>query len=244
MRIGLKLSKSHREFICPNCKAALKLASFNGNFKNPLFEIFKTEIIHSASDIFRFRFKNQCSACEFPVNISTGSNSKILKVSFPYDWLIIGNDPSKWVKWKNKQLNSYSAGLLDPPASYSTKSNIVGARFREFISTNLDSYNLRVLDVGCGILKRPIYLKDFKKEFIFGIDPFDTMFDGNIVNCSSENLPFQAGFFNLIIASSTVDHFLDWQESFLEIDRVLKIGGNLAIYQHLSNSLEIGRAHV
>jgi SAM-dependent methyltransferase len=94
-----------------------------------------------------------------------------------------------------------------------------------------------VLDVGCGILERPTYLKDFKKELIFGIDPFDTKFDGNSLKCSSEHLPFQAGFFNLVIASSTIDHFLDWQESFLEIDRVLENHGKLAIYQHLSNTL-------
>jgi SAM-dependent methyltransferase len=232
-----KFSKLTDHLICPHCINPLVLTANNRNFKNPLYSVFENEIIHSASDEFKTRLNSQCAKCDFPIEVLVRGDSRLLEISFPFDWLIIGEDPIKWIIWKSKQINSFTAGVFDPPASYSSDSNAIGNRFREFLRSNLGSSVPTTLDVGCGALSRPVYLDGFSMTSLYGMDPFESDFEGHRIKGTAEFIPLESEFFDLVIASSTIDHFFNWKKSVEEINRVLKSGGNLAIYQHVSESL-------
>lgn len=220
---------------CPNCKHALEVKSNSGRFANPLYEIFSGEVLHAASNSFNLKYSWECSSCAFPINIEKNADKRMIRLSFPYDWIIAGADSTAWVKWKVKQLNTFTAGLIDPAASYSDASNPVAVSFALFVEGQLDLDNLKVLDIGCGPLKMPIYLRTASRISLFGIEPFDSRFEGNLISSSSESLPFLNDMFDVVIASSVVDHFLDWQLSLRETSRVLRKNGKLIMYQHLSN---------
>jgi SAM-dependent methyltransferase len=219
---------------CPNCCQNLDFATNSYQFENPLFSIFEGEILHAESEKSRLAYSKECGNCHFPVEPIVDSQSGKIKLLFPTDWLLVKLDKSQWSEWKVKQLNSYVAGLLDPQASYFHEDNPVGSSFAKFVEKNIDFFQLSILDAGCGALPKPIYLRNASDCDLFGIDPFDSNFDGHLSNSPAEFLPFRNNSFDLIVASSAIDHFLDWKKSIAEFKRVLRSNGKLAIYQHLS----------
>jgi len=197
---------------------------------------FQGETIHSASNAWKNLYKNSCVNCDFPIFLNENSDTNLLSLQYPYDWLVSGLSKQRWVKWKIKQLNSFASGMLDPSASYSDSSNSVGSAFAEFLSKNVKLRNINVFDVGCGPLKTSIYLQKAQNCPLYGLDPFDSKFEGNIISGVSEFIPLTNDSMDLVIASSVIDHFFDWKISLIEIHRILRVNGKFAIYNHLSNN--------
>jgi SAM-dependent methyltransferase len=202
-------------------------------FKNPFFALFEGHVIHAASKKLQEKYKQECQYCSIPINLLINRRTGTLQLSVPFDWMLLTLDRDSWCSWKVKQLASFTAGLLDESATYSDESNSVGIAFREFLSEHISLINMEVLDVGCGALKIPIYLEGIEVKNLFGIEPFDSKFAGSLLNCSAEFLPFMHDSFDLVVATSVIDHFMNWKLSLNEIARVLRPGGKLAIYQHL-----------
>lgn len=219
---------------CPNCREGLDLVPNSYQFTNPLSAIFEGEILHAESETSRLKYRSECKNCHFPVERQGNPQSGRIKLLFPTDWLLADLDKNTWAQWKIKQLNSYTAGLLDPQATYFHDDNSIGSSFAKFIEERVEMFRLSILDAGCGALSKPIYLRSAAECNLFGIDPFDSNFEGHLSNCTAEFLPFMDESFDLIVVSSAVDHFLDWKKSLTELERVLRPNGKLAIYQHLS----------
>jgi len=98
-----------------------------------------------------------------------------------------------------------------------------------------DRISGRVLENGCGIgmyvrhlsphAGRVIGLEyDFERARQAGED------SAQIVNAAGENLPFPAGYFDLVLSHEVLEHVQDDRQAALEIARVLKPGGRAVIF--------------
>ena len=221
---------------CPNCGNKLNLVPNSFQFKNPLLDVFEGQILHAESENSRQKYSSECKDCHFPVAPQLNPQSGKIKLLFPTDWLLANLGKNTWAQWKIKQLKSFTAGLLDPQATYFHDDSLIGSSFAKFVEERVELFKLSILDAGCGALSRPIYLRSASECNLFGIDPFDSNFEGNLSNAAAEFLPFQDKSFDLIFVSSAIDHFLDWEKSITEFERVLRSKGKLVIYQHLSSS--------
>ena len=95
------------------------------------------------------------------------------------------------------------------------------------------------LDVGCGLLGKPVYMKETEGHCRFvGIDPVATgdralyqprEFD--FLQAVGDFLPFRGGSFDGVVFSSTLDHHLKPDLALAEAYRVLKPGGELYVVE-------------
>ena len=87
-----------------------------------------------------------------------------------------------------------------------------------------------VLDVGCGVLPMPNYLKKCKQPY--GIDPFpgDEVRGFPFVQAMGEALPFQSNWFAATFLMSSLDHTLSPRAVICECWRVLRKKGLLFIW--------------
>jgi len=90
-------------------------------------------------------------------------------------------------------------------------------------------HNGIVLDVGCGMLPKPSYMKN--GVYFIGIDPFEgyTKRDFLFVQGVGEHLPFPKNMFDAVLFNSSLDHVIDREQCLWEAYRVLKPEGNLIV---------------
>ena len=88
------------------------------------------------------------------------------------------------------------------------------------------------LDIGCGIMPKPFYMKVASSVKFIGIDPFegDKQREFEFVNAKSENLPFRDSVFDGVLFGTSLDHVIDVKKSISEAYRVLKVGGHLFVW--------------
>lgn len=86
------------------------------------------------------------------------------------------------------------------------------------------------LDVGAGILPRPVYMQ--RATSFFGLDPFFSPYarEFPFVQAIGESLPFSSGTFEGVSFMSTLDHQIDPLTSLKEAHRVLMPGGLLFLW--------------
>lgn len=96
----------------------------------------------------------------------------------------------------------------------------------------------RVLDVGCGPFGMISYLDQGQR---FGLDSlmhfylasFDMEKEVTWASGGAESLPFDNGFFNVVISTNTIDHTRMPQRALGEMNRVLKSDGVLFLTVHI-----------
>jgi SAM-dependent methyltransferase len=99
----------------------------------------------------------------------------------------------------------------------------------------------KVLDIGSGPFPSALAfngielycldpLLDKYKQMGYPIDYFKQV---NFVGASSENMPFETGFFDAIISVNALDHVDDLAKTVAEIKRILKPQGKLAFHIHM-----------
>ncbi|MDP9118197.1 MAG: class I SAM-dependent methyltransferase [Actinomycetota bacterium] len=99
---------------------------------------------------------------------------------------------------------------------------------------------LRVLDVGCGtgMLLREMVARIPNAIELVGADPAERMLavartraEGNerFVECVAEDLPFASGHFDLVISTTSFDHWGDQSAGLAEVRRVLRPGGTFVL---------------
>lgn len=98
---------------------------------------------------------------------------------------------------------------------------------------------LRCLDIGCGILPRPNYMKD--GPAFFGIDPFYGEYKRQFpfAQAVGEHLPFLSQSFPSAIVMSALDHAVDPLTMLREVHRVLIPRGILFAWVELRTSARI-----
>ena len=132
----------------------------------------------------------------------------------------------EWYKLLEPNLVSY---VDDPEAGVSVEENKVANWFRFFVSPYAQG---NVADIGCGICEMPVYLKDYDKNLVAGMDPIAPDFsrDFDFYHGLAETLPWQDNSLDNVVVATSMDHFLDPRNSLEEIKRVLKPEGYLLLW--------------
>ena len=96
--------------------------------------------------------------------------------------------------------------------------------------------NARVLDAGCGV---GMYTSKFIERYTPHVEGIEYEFaraleaqttTPHAVVAANEHLPYPTGYFDTILSHETLEHVADDRASALELVRVLKPGGRLAIF--------------
>jgi SAM-dependent methyltransferase len=112
-----------------------------------------------------------------------------------------------------------------PTHSCSVAGHALGRHFRAFCRPHLAG---RVLDLGCGPQPVPLYLDDYPRDLVAGLDPLLPAAEPHpflFVQGVAEFLPWPAGTFDRVIAATSLDHVLLLEDTLAEIHRVLAPGG-------------------
>jgi SAM-dependent methyltransferase len=90
----------------------------------------------------------------------------------------------------------------------------------------------RILDVGCGIARRPAYLEPAPGRVFVGVDPMlgRNARDFDFVQGVAERLPFRDAAFDGALSATMLDHVPDPGRVLAEIRRVLRPSGRLAVW--------------
>lgn len=88
------------------------------------------------------------------------------------------------------------------------------------------------LDVGCGILPTPSYMKACTRMHFFGIDPFpgEEPRTFPFAQAYGEYIPFKNKTFDTVLYASVIDHLYDPLASLKEAHRVLVENGSLMVW--------------
>ena len=91
------------------------------------------------------------------------------------------------------------------------------------------------LDVGCGVLETPYYMKVADSVEFFGIDPYKEVKRRTFVfkEGYAENLPWEDKFFDGVLFATSLDHVKSPAASISEAHRVLKDDGHLFVWVSL-----------
>jgi SAM-dependent methyltransferase len=99
----------------------------------------------------------------------------------------------------------------------------------------VDAYAVHgvVLDIGCGPLPLPEYLRNLKASGadIVGLDPLDSNdFQGFRITGCSELMPLPAGSVDTAIFATSLDHVVDLTTTIAETRRVVRTGGRVIVW--------------
>jgi SAM-dependent methyltransferase len=109
----------------------------------------------------------------------------------------------------------------------------VGATyFRMFVDVHAQG---RLLDVGCGPLPLPEYLRDWPIDQIAGIDPLAPVGSHPFpfARTFAENIPWPDASFETVVVGTSLDHVYLLDVALAEIKRVLRPGGRLLLWTAL-----------
>ena len=104
--------------------------------------------------------------------------------------------------------------------------------FRMFVNIHAKG---RILDIGCGPLPMPEYLRDWPADQIAGMDPL-APFSGHqfpFARTFAETLPWPGASFETVVVGTSLDHFYLLDVALAEIKRVLKPEGRLLLWTGL-----------
>jgi ubiquinone/menaquinone biosynthesis C-methylase UbiE len=190
---------------------------------------------------------------QFPhlIDLSTGKQLSVEKEEaaynasggyfdlFPTEELLQSEFGLKYTLWKEVQDNGIvSYQTRGPVGNFSHDHYSPGVRLGQIIRHTVPDRAL-VLDVGCGLLDLPMYLKMQEGRLaIVGIDPiangcpeFYSPRQFPFVRAVGDLLPFSSSSFEAVIFSSTLDHHFDPYRAVREAYRVLKPGGHIFVVE-------------
>jgi len=170
-----------------------------------------------------------CTSNEFDLR----SKRRCDAISIPRRSLARNSESHSVLRLEKRQLNGWISVSLLTRASCSIEGNLGAADYSGFIRDILKDSNV-ILDVGCGNQEMPSYLVSNSTEgkTIIGLDPFPSLFSGTLVRGVAEFIPLKNSSVDMVNCASTIDHFMNLDFSLREIERVIKPGGVLAIWDH------------
>ena len=223
---------------CPNCKVNLQhnLEFNEGGFSN-FSDIFPEIEVHSTGYTEMEEYPQQCSKCGLPMKLECNDKGEIIFFKYPGDLLLALQNRQAFLDWKIKQLNGWVSVSLLTRASCSIVGNLGAIDYTEFLRETVSEADL-ILDVGCGNQQMPSYFTSSPMEAktIIGLDPFPSSFSGSLVIGVAEFIPLKDSIVDVVNCASTIDHFMNLDLSLSEIERVIKPGGVLSIWDHSGNS--------
>lgn len=138
---------------------------------------------------------------------------------------------STFDKWQRIQAQEYEAGQKKHKAtgSYFGFFSVSEFHVTNKIADIIGQVNGPVLDIGCGLLPLPNYLKCCKRPY--GIDPYlGSVRAFPFCQALGEYIPFRDKSFSAVLLMSSLDHVIDAQIVINESYRVLTDDGQLFIW--------------
>jgi len=132
--------------------------------------------------------------------------------------------------WKELQNLEYSMYLDNPVGVFSHDNHESALRTGRVIN---DSCEGNCLDIGCGALSFPSYMKAAPKISFYGTDPYFGNVDRDFpfVQSLAECLPFKNNSFDNALIATSLDHMYFPEIALAHINRALKDLGNLFVWQ-------------
>ena len=219
--------------VCPHCKVDFVVANAYIEPKSyALSGLTGLKVQINSCELENYELK--CRNCSENFNL-------ILKIdgcfymSYPYEYLIAGDDVIKFSNYMLAQLNGYISYTLLETASCSVVGNLAANEFANFISPFINN-GKNLLDIGCGPQSLPSYIPSHIETMnLFGLDPIKSEFIGNFIKGTAESIPLKSESMDYIICATSLDHFFDLRKSLMEIIRVLKKGGYIFIWDHVQS---------
>ena len=134
----------------------------------------------------------------------------------------------KWTLWEKLQENGLISYQMAPEASCSIAGREDVIAWKQFLNLRPESC---VLDIGCGPLGAPEYLKGAVDPI--GIDPLQPVIPLSgmaFVKAIGEYLPFKDSSFDSIILATSLDHVLSPQRVLSEVKRCLQPTGSVLLW--------------
>jgi len=133
---------------------------------------------------------------------------------------------SMWAELQEKEVKAYRQS---PVGVFSGETTKMALEFRDMVRHYSNPGT--ALDVGCGALPRPSYMKETNLDW-FGIDPYlgDQDREFPFVVGVAECLPFANESFDNTVFATTVDHILKPELAIIDALRTLKAEGLLFLW--------------
>lgn len=135
--------------------------------------------------------------------------------------------PKTWNKLQEREIQNYinnsASGIFSCDGLKGAE--ITGEKLNEFIGGK------HCLDIGCGALRLPFYMKIADRVKFTGIDPYDGYErDFDFIAGIAENIPFENNIFDAVLFATSLDHVINPRIAIHEAGRVLKNEGYLFIW--------------
>jgi len=134
----------------------------------------------------------------------------------------------RWETWNQLQENGVASYQNDPVNNLATGKRKDFLQFGEFCQ-----FDGKVLDVGCGPQKWPGYFLEQSEQVQFiGVDPLIGASSDQYtqVRALGEFLPFVDACMDQVIFATSIDHFVDPEQTLREAKRVCKAGGAISVW--------------
>ncbi len=138
-------------------------------------------------------------------------------------------EPSAFPIWVRLFEDGSKAYRENPIYSCSVWGNRYAEAFRDFCAIHLSG---RVLDIGCGPIGKPIYVKGWPSSHFSAVEPLEMMnaVDFEVVRGFAESLPWPDASFDTVIVATSLDHVLSLTRAMEEIRRVMTDKGKLLLW--------------
>ena len=138
--------------------------------------------------------------------------------------------------WRKLQKKEWDLYLEQGPVGTFSVDGLKGAEMTGQIINNFIPHGY-CLDVGCGALAYPSYMKAAPNVFFYGIDPYEgEERDFHFEIGYAENLLFSDGEMDGVLFATSLDHVVDPVVALEEAYRVLRCGGYLFIWTSLRSN--------
>ncbi len=119
--------------------------------------------------------------------------------------------------------------IEEPVHSCAAEGDVESIRFAKFMSRYIHG---NILDIGCGPLEIPLYLKGYPLENIYGLDPLlpHKNHPFEFIQGVAEKIPWENESFDIVIFATSFDHVFLVDVVMDEVARVLKQGGYLLMW--------------
>jgi len=138
-----------------------------------------------------------------------------------------------WELTQSRQIEDIKRGIGELSKVKQNGAMMVGAMLEKLIPGKT------CLDVGCGILPLPGYMKHAPSVKFTGVDPMTGgRRDFSFVQCKAEELPFRDREFDAVLFATSIDHIEHPTRAVAECFRVLKPGGYVIVWGSFRNETD------
>jgi ubiquinone/menaquinone biosynthesis C-methylase UbiE len=133
-----------------------------------------------------------------------------------------------WKRLLNLEWNNF---ITYGNKGFSSKTNVEA----QWFGKQLADFGGKILDVGCGVLPLPVYMRYTKEAEWYGIDPLGKGIKRkfHFKVGVAEHIPYDDSFFDVVVYATSLDHLCNINQAIVELKRVLKPKGYVVVWTGL-----------